>query len=86
MYAGKEANTELSVSSKIVSEPYLYCGRILYVDNWYELVELLNVRQTHLVGTLRTIRKLNPKDVTQKKLKMCEVTSMRSSSNVLVLK
>lgn len=92
VYAGKEANAELNVGSKIVlelSEPYLDRGRILYVDNWYtsiELAELLNSRQTHLVGTLRANRKSNPKNVTQKKLKRGEVFSMRSSTNVLVLK
>jgi len=92
VYAGKEANAELNVGSKIVlelSEPYLDCGRTLYVDNWYtsiELAESLNDRQTHLVGTLRANRKSNPKDVTEKKLKRGEVISMRSSSNVLVLK
>lgn len=75
VYAGKEANAELNVGSKIVlelSEPYLDRGRILYVDNWYtsiELAELINSRQTHLVGTLRANRKSNPKDVTQKKIK-----------------
>lgn len=75
VYAGKEANAELNVGSKIVlelSEPYLDCGRTLYVDNWYtsiELAESLNDRQTHLVGTLRANRKSNPKDVTQKKIK-----------------
>ncbi|KAL4091617.1 hypothetical protein QTP88_026276 [Uroleucon formosanum] len=92
VYAGKEANAELNVGSKIVlelSEPYLDCGRTLYVDNWYisiELAESLNGRQTHLVGTLRSNRKSNPKDVTQKKLKRAEVISMRSFSNILVLK
>jgi len=39
-----------------------------------------------LVGTLRANRKSNPKDVTQKKLKRGEVISMRSFSNILVLK
>jgi len=42
------------------------------VDNWYtsvELAELLNRQQTHLVGTLRTNRKSNPKEVTPKKFK-----------------
>ncbi|KAL4134748.1 hypothetical protein QTP88_006465 [Uroleucon formosanum] len=92
VYAGKEANAELNVGSKIVlelSEPYLDCGRTLYVDNWYisiELAESLNSRQTHLVRTLRANRKSNPKDVTQKKLKRGEVISMRSFSNILVLK
>lgn len=92
MYCGKEANPEYNVGSKIVqelSEPYLHCGRTLVVDNWYssvELAELLNSKQTHLIGTLRTNRKSNPKEVTNKKFKKGEIISMRSSSNVLVLK
>lgn len=92
VYCGKEANPDFNVGSKIVqelSEPFLNCGRTLVVDNWYasvELAELLNSKQTHLVGTLRTNRKSNPKEVTAKKLKKGEISSMRSSSNILVLK
>lgn len=38
------------------------------------------------MGTLRTNRKSNPKEVTKKKFKRNETTSMRSSLNILVLK
>lgn len=92
VFAGKEANAELNVGSKIVlelSEPYLDCGRTLYVDNWYtsiELAESLNDRQTHLVGTLRPTGNLIQKMSHKKKLKRGEVISMRSFSNILVLK
>jgi len=75
VYCGKEAAPDFNVGSKIVqelSEPFLNFGRTLVVDNWYtsvELAELLNRQQTHLVGTLRTNRKSNPKEVTKKKIK-----------------
>lgn len=92
LYAGKEASTENSVRTKIVmelGESYLDCGRTLYVDNWYssvELAEQLKTRKTHLVGTIRSNRKSNPKDVVQKKFKKGEIESKRSDSNVLILK
>jgi len=92
IYAGKEASAESSVGTKIVmelGEPFLDCGRTLYVDNWYssvELAEQLKTRQTHLVGTIRSNRKSNPKDVVQKKLKKGEIVSKRSDTNVLILK
>jgi len=92
VYAGKEASIEESVGTKIVMElgnPYFDCGRTLFVDNWYssvELAEKLKTRQTHLVGTLRSNRKSNPKQAIKKNLKKGEVESMRSDSNVLVLK
>ncbi|XP_060849732.1 uncharacterized protein LOC132928838 [Rhopalosiphum padi] len=59
------------------------------MSNWYssvELAELLQSKNTYLVGTLRCNRKSNPKEVTKKKLKRGEIVSQRSSSNVLVLK
>ncbi|CAI6371956.1 unnamed protein product [Macrosiphum euphorbiae] len=92
IYAGKEASPESSVGTKIVmelGEPFLDCGRTLYVDNWYssvELAEQLKTRKTHLVGTIRSNRKSNPKDVVQKKLKKGEIVSKRSDTNVLILK
>lgn len=92
VYCGKEENPNFNVGSKIFqefSEPFLHFGRTIVVDNWYtsvELAELLNSKQTHLVGTLRKNRKSNPKDVTVKKLKKGEIISMRNASNVLALK
>ncbi|CAI6369364.1 unnamed protein product [Macrosiphum euphorbiae] len=72
-----------------LGDPYFDCGRTLYVDNRYssvELAEKLKTRQTHLVGTIRSNRKSNPKEVIKKKLKKGEVDSMRSDTNVLILK
>lgn len=77
---------------KIVMElgdSYFDCRRTLFMDNWYssvELAEKLKTRLTHLVGTIRPNRKFNPQQVIKKKLKKGEVASMRSDSNVLVLK
>jgi hypothetical protein len=47
-------------------------GRTIYTDNYYTSIDLahsLLEKQTHLVGTLRSNRKLNPKAVIDKKLK-----------------
>lgn len=83
VYAGKEADQNISVSAKIVIDlaaEYLNFGRTMYVDNWYtsvHLADLLGEQKTHLVGTLRSNRKQNPKG---------ESCSMRSSSNILVMK
>lgn len=57
-------------------KPYLNFGRTLFVDNWYTSVTLahkLNEQQTHIVGTLRTNRKGNPKDITNKKIKKGQI-------------
>lgn len=59
------------------------------IDDWYssvELAEQLKTSQTHLVGTIRSNRKSNPKDVVQKKFKKREIVSKRSDTNVLILK
>lgn len=53
-----------------LAKPYLNFGRSLFADNWYTSVDLahkLNKEKTHLVGTLRANRKLNPKCVVKKK-------------------
>lgn len=71
-----------------LAKSYLDSSRTLYVDNLYssvKLAELLQSRQTYLVGTLRCNKMSNPKEVTKKKLKKGEVVSKRSSLNVLVL-
>jgi hypothetical protein len=92
IYAGKEATTGDSVSCKVVMElmePYLNFGRTLYADNWYnsiDLAEKLLRHKTHLVGTLRSNRKRNPKDVTQKKLNRGEIFAKRSDCEIMVLK
>ncbi|CAI6358218.1 unnamed protein product [Macrosiphum euphorbiae] len=76
VYAGKEEfTTETSVSSKMVMElidPYLDFGRILIIDNLYtslELAEQLGQLKTYCIGTLRSNRKSNPKEVVNYKLK-----------------
>lgn len=73
IYAGKEADIGQSLSTKVVMqlmEPYLDKGRCLFIDNWYtsiDLAEKLLDRKTHVVGTLRANRKINPAEVTKKK-------------------
>nr|CAH7743691.1 unnamed protein product [Callosobruchus chinensis] len=68
-------------------EPLLNTGRTLYTDSFYTSVDLahaLKNSQTHLVGTLRQNRKLNPKAVINAKLKRGEMKVQRSSTNVVV--
>lgn len=93
IYCGKEANPEKeSISEKVVMEllqPYLNCGRTLYVDNWYSSVTLaqkLLDSNTYIVGTLRKKRKLNPPDVVTKKLKKGEKIARKNGNGVVVLK
>lgn len=50
------------------------------------LAQELQNRKTYLVGTLRSNRKLNPKEVIQKKLRKGEVISRQSSTGCTVLK
>lgn len=92
IYVGKEAVRENNVSYKIVLKllkPYLNFGRCLYIDNWYssvELAEKLNCENTHVVGTLRTNQRGNPRDVISKKLKKGEYFAQQSNSNIVVMK
>lgn len=92
VYAGKEATPETSVSSIVVMEmidPYLDFGRTVIIDNWYssvELAEQLGHRKTYRVGTLRSNRKSNPKEVINYKLKKGQQFSLRSDTNVMVMK
>ncbi|XP_022165224.1 uncharacterized protein LOC111030157 [Myzus persicae] len=70
-------------------QPYLDSGRCLYADNWYtsiDLAEKLLDRQTHLVGTLRSNRKRNPKEVIAKKLVRGGVISKQNRRAFMVLK
>lgn len=92
IYAGKEADKVQRVSTKVVlemAEDYLDMGRTVYTDNWYSsynlATELLN-RKTHLVGTLRSNRKNNPKEVIQKKLKKGDYIAKQCNRGVTVLK
>lgn len=92
VYAGKEATTGISVPQKVVMElinPLLDAGRTLYCDNWYTSVSLANQllrRNTHLVGTLRSNRKGNPKQVIDAKLKKGETIAAQSANKITVLK
>lgn len=93
VYAGKEASPDGSVGTNIVmelAEPFLNFGRtIIIVDNWYtsiELAEKLGEQNTYLIGTLRSNRKSNPKEIIKKKLKKGEVCTLRSNTNVMILK
>lgn len=77
VYCGNENDREddISLSEDVVMklcENLLDEKRTLYVDNFYTSVSLarrLLKRKTHLVGTLRSNRKYNPKFVQKKKLK-----------------
>uniref|UniRef100_A0A1A9V134 DDE_Tnp_1_7 domain-containing protein n=1 Tax=Glossina austeni TaxID=7395 RepID=A0A1A9V134_GLOAU len=80
IYKGKVTYevSSLSVVDSVVMrlmEPYLLKGHALFMDNYYNSVGLSNRLlsfKTHTTGTLRTNRKMNPKVVTQKKLKKGE--------------
>ncbi|KII68862.1 hypothetical protein RF11_10118 [Thelohanellus kitauei] len=59
------------VIEKLIDD-YLDKGYTLYMDNFYNsvtLTKLLNTRKTYVCGTLRNFRKVNPKDVVDRKLK-----------------
>ncbi|KAF2892203.1 hypothetical protein ILUMI_13973, partial [Ignelater luminosus] len=65
-------------------------GRQWYTDNYYTSVslvtELLDKKKTHLIGTLRSNRKYNPKEVVEKKLKAKEVFAQENKTGIVVLK
>lgn len=91
IYGGKEvSNSSAPLANKIVLElmqPLLNSGRTLFTDNFYTSVDLahqLLKNKTHLVGTLRANRKLNPTPVTTAKLKPGEMILRQSNSNVIV--
>lgn len=94
VYSGKidRAGLEGQISKLIVmelAEPYLDNGRTLYCDNWYTSVDLAQTllnRATHLVGTLRKNRKLNPATVTKAKLRVGELIAQKNENNIVVLK
>uniref|UniRef100_A0A1B0GDJ7 PiggyBac transposable element-derived protein domain-containing protein n=1 Tax=Glossina morsitans morsitans TaxID=37546 RepID=A0A1B0GDJ7_GLOMM len=80
IYKGKVKHevSSLSVVDSVVMrlmEPHLLKGHSLFMDNYYKSVGLSNRLlsfKTHTTRTLRTNRKMNPKVVTQKKLKKGE--------------
>lgn len=92
IYAGQESIPGEAVSTKIEMElaaDYLDEGRTMFTDNWYTSVSLareLLSRSTNLVGTLRSNRKFNPKDVINAKLKKGEIKSSQNENNIVVTK
>lgn len=61
----------------------------MYTDNWYSSYDLaseLLYRSTYLVGTLRSNRKNNPREVVDKKLKKGEVIAKQCNKGITVLK
>lgn len=92
MYAEKERDPNCTVPTKIVmqlSEKLLNKGRTAVTDNYYTSLELAHKllhHETHLLGTLRCNRKGNPKDVTQKKLKVGEIIGKENSKGVCITK
>ncbi|CAH1992799.1 unnamed protein product [Acanthoscelides obtectus] len=78
IYKGKSNREDVRGSSKInylvlrLLEPFLDKDHHIYMDNFYnsvQLSEILLQRKTHSTGTLRSNRKGNPKEVTGAKLK-----------------
>lgn len=92
VYCGTDVANGGQASSNVVfalMDDLLDSGRELYTDNYYTSVSLatkLLKRKTHLVGTLRSNRKYNPKEVVQKKLKPKEVYAKESDSGIMVMK
>ncbi|CAH1998284.1 unnamed protein product [Acanthoscelides obtectus] len=93
IYCGKESKRDgVSVADKVVFElknNLLDSGRILVTDNWYTsvgLVRRLLARSTHLVGTLRSNRKCNPKNVITTSLKRGQILGMESDDGITVFK
>lgn len=81
IYSGKEGDSLLtqSLSERVVMSlcgDILNCNRTLYTDNFYTSVSLarrLLLQKTHLVGTLRSNRKLNPPNLAKKHLEKGEM-------------
>lgn len=90
LYSGKEKDATASVPTKVVmklSEKLLNAGRTIVTDNYYTSLELANKlldKQTHLLGTLRSNRRGNPKDVTNKKLKVGDFIVKENSRGICI--
>lgn len=93
IYKGADVNSieKGSKTANIVlqlMQPYLNKGHHLFMDNFYNSVDLsthLLSKKTHTTGTLRSNRRSNPKDVVNAKLKKGEFTWQRLG-NVYVTK
>lgn len=92
VYCGNDKVNEQSSSESVVmslAENLLDKGRTIYTDNYYTSIHLAHTllkRNTHLVGTLRSNRKMNPKEVTEKKLKKDETVALESNTGVVIQK
>lgn len=85
---GTEAKPGSSVVMTLMRD-LLDSGRILYTDNIYTSVHLahqLLARSTYLVGTLRSNRILNPKEVISANLSKGQQVARESNTGVVVLK
>lgn len=90
VYCGKDSEGEGNATSNVVMS--LMSGlldneRTLYTDNYYTSVSLANQllqRKTHLVGTVRSNRKFNSKEVANKKLKKGEIFAQESNGIVML--
>lgn len=92
VYAGKETTSVGSVASNIMMElvePFLNFGRTLILDNWYtsvELAEKLGEHNTYLIGTLRSNRKSNPRDIVKHRLKKKKKCVLHEATSMLWFK
>ena len=94
VYCGQESSIDKTetVPTKVVinlTTDLLGKGRTLCVDNYYTSVELAHKllnEKTYLLGTLRTNRKNNPKNVLQRQLKKGEVFGEESNTGVFIEK
>lgn len=92
VYTGRDLERTGSVVDSVefhLMAPLLDSGRCLFTDNWYTSVNLavkLLMRNTHLVGTLRSNRKNNAPDVVGAKLKRGEVKAQQSDNGVTLCK
>lgn len=92
IYCGQDRIKGESSSQRVVltlADGLLNKGRTIYTDNYYTSITLAHAllgKNTHLVGTLRSNRKLNPQQVVSKKLKKGETEASESSTGVVVQK
>lgn len=92
IYCGKEQDAGASVPTNVVmtlAENLLDSGRTMVTDNYYTSMDLANKlldRETHLLGTLRSNRRGNPKEVTEKKLKRGEIVARENERGICVMK
>lgn len=91
IYQGKDKNESTGKTQRLVlqlMQPYMNKGHHLFMDNFYNSVNLSSIllsNRTHTTGTLRSDRKYNPQEVIQAKLKKGEM-SWRRNGNIYVTK